>query len=247
MQEQHVDDYLDAYALGALEATEVALVDEHLERCTRCQRLAGEARAAAHELLFATPLVEPPPQLRTRLMARFRQEVAAGVPASLTTNGAIAQSGAARADSGATGPASWFDRLLHSLGGGGEERRDPVASRLFDLLSDPRVAIWQVAGTPDAPRASARLVGIPDGDEAILVTSGLSALPPERAYQVWFLKDGQPRPNSLFTVDRHGTGRQLVRAPRHLRDWDVIAVTPEPASGSPAPTGAIVLMGQLSA
>jgi anti-sigma-K factor RskA len=89
-------------------------------------------------------------------------------------------------------------------------------------------------------------VGVPDGRDAVLVASGLHALPPDRAYQVWFLRGGQPTPNAVFSVTHAGHGRRLVHAPGRLRDFDVVAVTPEPASGSPAPTGPIVLAGELA-
>ncbi|HEV7125819.1 MAG TPA: anti-sigma factor [Ktedonobacterales bacterium] len=237
MDEQHADNLIDAYALGALEADEVAEVESHLEVCPRCQALARAARASAQALLYATPLVEPPLDLRHSVLARVHQIATAesstdtGIPDGPPN--AITAGGLGR----------WFRTLLRD----DPTQRDEASFRLAQLMSDPTCQVWQVGGTADAPGASARLVGTPSGREAVILTSGLHALPPDRAYQVWFLRGGQPIPNAVFHVARGGRGRQVVHAPTRLNDDLTVAVTPEPAAGSPAPTGPIVLMGQLSA
>jgi anti-sigma-K factor RskA len=79
----------------------------------------------------------------------------------------------------------------------------------------------------------------------VLLANGLSAPGAGRAYQVWLLRDGRPVPNALFDVDRRGRGVSIVRVGGQLRGFDTVAVTPEPASGSPGPTGPIVLAGAL--
>jgi anti-sigma-K factor RskA len=257
MDEQHVDEQIDAYALGALEPEELASVESHLEYCARCQQLAAAARAASRVLLYGAPLVEPPSDLRARVLQRIHQ-VATADAAHAEAN-THPRPGLAPEDSGdaetlsaglaAGGGQGWgrLGRLVRSILGEEPAGGDPAADLLAVMLANPTCAIWNVGGTDDAPGASARLVGVPTGRDAVLVTSGLRRLPPDRAYQVWFLRGGQPVPNALFRVAGGGRGRQVVRAPTRLDEFEVVAVTPEPASGSPAPTGPIVLMGQLSA
>ncbi|HEX6819300.1 MAG TPA: anti-sigma factor, partial [Ktedonobacterales bacterium] len=125
--------------------------------------------------------------------------------------------------------------------------RDETLEQLAALLANPESLVWEVAGTDEAPGARGQLVGVPGGREAVLVTAGLAPLAPGQAYQVWLLREGTPVPNALFQVRQGGEGSLVVRSATRLRDVDVIAVTPEPASGSPAPTGPIVLAGQLAA
>lgn len=250
MIEQHADNLIDAYALGALEPDEVAWVEAHLESCPRCQELARAARALASTLLFDVPLVEPPAELRQRVLARVHQEARETRPgAGADENGHATDAppdGAVPAAAGGRRRGG-LQRLLRGLLG--EEpgaASDAAAARLAELLSAPDCQMWPVAGTGEAPGANARLVGVPDGRDAVLVASGLQPLPPDRAYQVWFLRGGEPSPNAVFHVARDGHGRQLVHAPGRLSDFQVVAVTPEPARGSPAPTGPIVLAGELS-
>lgn len=250
MIEQHADNLIDAYALGALEPDEVAWVETHLEGCPRCQELARAARGLAATLLFDVPLVEPPAALRQRVLARVHQEARQSHPQA----GATVDESATDGSPDGMAPDVTDGRRrggLHRLLRGllGEEpgaTTDAAAARLAELLSAPDCRVWTVAGTADAPGANARLVGVPDERDAVLVASGLQPLPPDRAYQVWFLRGGQPTPNAVFHVARGGHGRQVVHAPGHLSDFEVVAVTPEPASGSPAPTGPIVLAGEIS-
>lgn len=260
MDEQHVDEHVDAYALGALEPEEVASVEAHLEHCARCQQLVAAARASVRAMLYGAPLVAPPPDLRARVLQRVHQvavsETARGTranahPETMSLAAPAETAGAETPDAGtaAGGGQHWgrLGRLVRSMLGGEPAGGDPAADLLAALLGDPTCTVWSVAGTDDAPGASARLIGVPAGRDAVLVTSGLDHLPPDRAYQVWFLRGGQPVPNALFRVAGGGRGRQVVHAPTRLEDFEVVAVTPEPAGGSPAPTGPIVLMGQLSA
>ena len=247
MNQQHVDDRLDAYALGALEPSEVALVEAHLEGCRACRRHAEMARMLAQQLLLSSPLVTPPAGLRAKVLARvhaaaLQDRAIATAITPLTNNDTqpiVPEMSRRR---------NLLRRLLDTMMGADPLRTDdPVATLLLQLLAEPTCAVWNVAGTKDAPNASARLVGVPNARDGVLVTSGLRNLAPDQAYQIWLLHDGKPQPNALFQVFRGGRGQQIVRAPTHLKDFEVVAVTPEPAEGSPAPTGPIVLMGAISA
>lgn len=230
MSQQHSDEQIGAYVLGALEPDEIAAVEAHLESCARCRERVAAARADADLLLLTAPPVTPPPALRDRVLARVHAAAfddAPAIAAAPPHQGGIRQA------------------LRSLLGGAGEG--DPAATMLAKLMARPECAIWPVAPTEAAPGASARLVGVPGGRDAVLVVAGLAPLAADHVYQIWLLRGGKPVPNALFRIRRDGQGLQIVRAPRRLGDFGVVAVTPEPAGGSAAPTGAIVLMGELSA
>lgn len=240
MQNNHVDDLVDAYALGALEPDEVDAVERHLEECAACRALADEARRNAQLLLYAAPPAEPPASLRGRLLARIAQEKADMATGRATLSGGSTPDPEVDSER-ARGP---FRKLLQAI------RNEPATAdntglALRDLLADPQVEIWPVAGTNDAPGASARLVTSPRRRDGVLIASGLRRPTTGMAYQIWLLRGGQPVPNTLFTVNRSGVGAGIVRADEPWHDFDTVAVTPEPTSGSPAPTGPIVLAGSL--
>ncbi len=256
---EHVTNLIDAYALGALEPDEVDIVESHLEGCEECRAYARRAYTAVNQLLLylAAPTHTAPPSLRERTLARVRAAAEADAQPQdtpLTSRNDIQGMPippAVRRQPGADASNS-FARLVRGLlGGPGAERAATGQggqgdALLRELLADPDCVIWSVGGTDDAPHASGRLIGSRARRRAVLLTSGLRNPGAERAYQVWFLAGGKPQPNTLFTVDRAGRSLSVVRASAPLSNFDTVAVTPEPAGGSPGPTGPIVLVGQLT-
>lgn len=231
MQERHVEDLIPAYALGILEPEEVDAVERHLESCPPCRALAESYRAVPTDLLYAVPQVAPPPSLRDRVLARIAEQVAP-VPAETA-----APLPTPRQRTG-------LARFLESLFGGS---RDVEAGRLLrELIADPDSIVISLAGTEHAPESTARLVSAPRRHEAVLVTRGLRALDRAHQYQVWLLRGGQPRPSTVFRVGAGGEGIAVVPAQGLVTAFDTVAITPEPAGGSPGPTGPIVLAGAIA-
>ena len=247
MAQEHVDDLIDAYALGALEPAEVARVERHLEGCPACQALLDHVRAVADDLLVAVPPVAPPPALRAQVLARSRAEKAAaaggetglrqGEPEAVPVGAEVPAGGQRRGG---------FGHLLRALFGGEPDAEQAATSNLLrDLLLEPDVVIVPVAGTENAAEgAGARLVASSARGTGVFLAHGLRPLDAQHAYQVWLLRGGTPLPNVLFRVGRNGRGSGIVRH-EPLMDFDVVAVTPEPAGGSPGPTGPIVLAGEI--
>lgn len=246
MQESHVTDLIPAYVLGALEPDEVDLVERHLEGCAACSAELRIQRRVAEELLVAATQRSAPPQVRERLMEQIRALGAApsaqGAPPAAATEAEQTPPHVAPRSSSRIARA-WqaaFGRVGASTGD------DEVDQELRDLMLDPESIVITVSGTPDAPAATARLIASPQRSKAVLLASGLKAPGVGRAYQIWFLRDGQPVPNALFVVDRRGRGLSLATLGAPLGSFDTVAVTPEPESGSPSPTGPIVLAGALT-
>ena len=251
MVDRHVDDLVDAYALGSLEPKEVDAVERHLEVCPDCRTLVETARDTATRLLLTPPLVAPPPELKGRILARIHaQREQPPTPQSHLAADEQPQHHLAPEQSQhhvAAPPVGRFRRALNLLFGGVQEDDSVTGDVLRGLLSEPDCVIWQVAGTPEAPEATARLVGAPGRRDAVIVTHGLRQPQAGQAYQVWFLRDGKPVPNAMFNVDRTGRGARVVVARAPLAEYDTVAITPEPEEGSLAPTGPIVLAGALQA
>jgi anti-sigma-K factor RskA len=70
------DELAAGWALHALDPGDEARFREHLETCLVCRRTIDDLTAAASELAYAVPQVDPPPQLR----ARIQQAVAVRRP-----------------------------------------------------------------------------------------------------------------------------------------------------------------------
>lgn len=101
------------------------------------------------------------------------------------------------------------------------------------------VALEQITSAPDAQSASTTM---PDGGvvtahwsastgQSVLVTDGMPALPTDRTYELWFVRDDTPIAAGIFSTDATGKATAVLQGQFH--SGDVIAVTVEPAGGSP--------------
>jgi anti-sigma factor RsiW len=221
---ERYDDELAAYMLGALEPAEEAAFEQHLAACQRCQARERWLRASVDLLPSSVEQIEPPPELRERLMGTVRQE--AGGPQAEERRLAPARRGSAlRGWLGSLSlrPATALAGVLLALAAGivgyaiGNE--DSGTTRIA------------ASGTPVAPQTTGTLVR--SGDVGVLRVSNL----PQRRghiYEVWLVKRGKPVPSALFQVGRDGTGSAGI--PNGLDGATQVMVTSEPAGGSEQPT-----------
>jgi hypothetical protein len=76
MNEEHPDESLELYALGALDRDEARAVDEHVASCAQCSRRLGDAERAVVALdELAVPVFEPPAELANRIAESSRRVV----------------------------------------------------------------------------------------------------------------------------------------------------------------------------
>lgn len=245
----HVADQIDAYALGILEDEAVAGVEAHLATCQDCQRLLRQSRAVTAHLALAPRQVAPPARLKQRILARIAQEERGENAQALDLTIASAPADITPERQGLLDALRQFLPGRKAIQTPGTEAlgEQHQLQHIFRLLRAPHSAIWELPGTAEAPQARARLLGSPEEHMAVLIVSGLQPLPPERDYQLWFLREGKPVGSAVFDVQQSGEGQILVHAPGQLGQYDLAAITPEPAGGSPGPTGPIVIAGHIKA
>jgi anti-sigma-K factor RskA len=105
-----------------------------------------------------------------------------------------------------------------------------------------RGRVVRLAGTPAAPQVRGAVAETPQA--TLVYLDNLPQPATDRAYQVWLIPSGgQPIGAG---VSPPGTGgAQTIPLDRPLTNIQTVAVTQEPAGGSPAPTSDIVAAGQL--
>jgi len=113
-------------------------------------------------------------------------------------------------------------------------------TQLVALLNSPSVQLVQLRGSEAGGKATARAFLI-DGKQVLFSASNLPALPQGRTYQLWLLRGRQPAIASGGTFSGDGLVQVSDRAV--LTDLRGLAVTEEPAGGSPGPTGHKILVG----
>jgi anti-sigma-K factor RskA len=92
---------------------------------------------------------------------------------------------------------------------------------------------------------SATVLWSPLIERALLYTDQLPPLAPDRAYQLWAIGAEGPLSEGVFQVDAQGTGVLVFTPRQQLSAYDALAISSEPASGSPAPTTDPVAVGEV--
>jgi len=124
-----------------------------------------------------------------------------------------------------------------------------LASRdsLIETLIGPQVEIVQLTATGDRP-PSARMFWNRETDRWTLVGHALGAPPEGRTYQLWLITTTSATPvgAGTFAPDSSGSAVHTATYPLERDALVAIAVSEEPAGGSPQPTTQPFLVGSAS-
>jgi anti-sigma-K factor RskA len=231
---EHWSEDLAAYMLGALEPAEAADLERHAEGCERCQAEIRWLTPAINALPESAERLEPPRELRERVLAEVRFEV---MPA----------------DAPGDEPAGVFGRAanwLRELGSGPMGLR-PVAGFAVAVLVVAAVAGFAIGGglgsdesaktttvvTGKAPGITAKMVS--EGDSGTLHLDNVKPLPSDRVLEAWVQRDGEVEAvEALFVPDRKGRASTELPA---MDGVEVVMVTTEPEGGSESPTSSPIV------
>ncbi|HEV8534724.1 MAG TPA: anti-sigma factor [Candidatus Limnocylindria bacterium] len=229
--DRHPTEDLPAYALGALEASEIEVIDAHIARCAQCVRdLAQFGEALYEAAVVGAVRAEPRADLRTRIVLRHRGARASG-----------AASWGARFVAFLTRPVPVAVPIVLALllvvsfafVGATRQQADEYARALAGVADGHVVALAATGANPDARGA----VVIPKQGQPYLVVR-LPAPPPGQAWEAWVLKPG---PEAVPAGTSQAGGVFTLSLTASLGAGEGVAVTLEPASGSLQPTTQPVL------
>ena len=238
--EEHVFDQLSAYALDCLDEAEKSRVDAHLAGCDLCRQELQTYREIVEVLPFAMQENDPPPALKGRIIhSAARSKMISPAKPRRSVWEQLGES--LRKAAPAWGLASLLMILLLGV------NNLLLWQRVNQIESSQRVPFMTVTmqGTGTSPGASGLLVISLDGEHGTLIVDGLEILDENHQYQLWLIQDGQRTNGGVFSVGKDGYGSLWVGSPQPLASYTSFGVTIEPSGGSPGPTGAKVLGGEL--
>lgn len=241
---------LSGYALGERDPATLRLLQEHVRGCGVCQQALAADQHIAALLPLSAPDAQPAPDLRDRVIEAVdaaAQELAA--PARRPRSGWRA---------GWRRPLLWrglaVASLLALLSWNLLLQRDLRAQQtlqqqhaaLVALLQDGTVERRALPAGERAPGARGTLLAARDEQAAALTVEGMPALPADRVYQLWLVRQGQRISGGTFTVDADGSAVLVLRPPLPISAYDAAGITVEPRGGSAGPTSPRVIGGPLS-
>jgi anti-sigma-K factor RskA len=259
----------EAYALGALDPGERPAFETHLAGCADCARAVEEARVAVSQLAYLAPDAEPSKLLKARLVRRVRTEAqdapvgsaaraarevrTAGIPFWLWAGVAALLA--------ITLYTAWDARnLQRELRDTNEraalelkhreqlEEQYLAARRAAMIFTDPKSVKIML---PPADKSMPALEVMWHDKLGLCVMGKDVPMPPEnRTLQLWLIPKApgsKPMPAGVLRPDENGHFMMLVSAPPDdMPDTKELAVTEEPAGGSPQPTSTPMWAGAVS-
>jgi anti-sigma-K factor RskA len=272
---KQLSEFYEAYALGALEGPEREEIERHLARgCTACTAGVEQARWLVAQLAYLAPEAQPPAALRGRIVAAAMASAPGG--ATAVAGGAGVRSIAARADrrrQSAIPGWAWaiaaalllatvysvrqtrqLDRELAAVQ---RDLRDGQAQRAaieserehyqmaMEILSAQDTKTLELmpkkAAMPAVQAYWSPKMGL------LVMSANMPQMASNMTLQLWMVpKKGQPMSVGIFRPDGEGHV-MLVAAPGEpIAEIAALAISEEPAGGSPQPTSAPVWVGPLT-
>jgi anti-sigma-K factor RskA len=223
---EHPDrDDLVAFALDALEPGDQREIEAHTPSCARCTRELEALVPAVALLGESVEQLEPPPELRERVLAEVRADVARSGAERETT----ARRPRRRGRRGLFArPAIAVGLAIVIAAIGGYEIASNDGSGGPEGSTVPVVAQQGIGGTLAVGERS-----------SMLDLHGLGPLKGRQVYQVWVAKGQSLRASSNFIPDP--SGRAMTAVDGHLTAGTKVMVTREPHPGETAPTTPVLL------
>jgi anti-sigma-K factor RskA len=262
-EHDHFRELIEAYALGALDAQESAELESHLATgCVECTAALADARYLVTQLAYLAPSAQPSDMLKGRLLRTVRDEARSAQPAS-PAKSAIPYwlwAGVA-ALLVLTAYSTWDDRRLqHEVQVVNDkaaaeikqreqlQRELTAAAHQARILTDP--ASRKVTLMPhDANMPKLEAMWHPEMG-IVVVGQKIPSPSAGRVLQLWLIPKkagGKPMPVRTFWPDPNGNIASMTSDPPDvIADVKALAITEEPAGGSPQPTSTPMWVGGIS-
>jgi len=262
MNESELAELAAGHSLGALSAVDEQRYRAALAKHPEWAGIAEDDARTAALLADGVPAVAPPPGIRDALLARIAVTAQdTDTPAATTAEvhaeqapGVVADPAGDGAGAGAGAPPPHRSRrllfalaaclvLIVGLGVGASvvvpQLLRPPAVVALDRIENAPDAAEKTVQLPSGGRATAHWSA--SAEAAVLVAEGLTTLDSARTYELWFVRGSTPVSAGVFAA---GPGSTTVALSGRMRAGDAIAVTVEPAGGSPtgAPTSDPILV-----
>lgn len=223
------------YVNNQLTEKEQQAFERHLTSCSECKKEVEELQALMEDLPFAATPVEPPADLKERMLAKVFEEEQPEVRDNIVPMQRKKKSWYTPALAAALFLSIIGNMYLISTNPDGEGQPTVIQSA-------------SLAPTDNTYQAFASIIGTEEGGQNLVIqASQLDELSGDEVYQVWLINEEGPIPTGSFTPDVSGNGTIVYNLSEDLQNinWNQVAISIEPNSSSETPLGEVVLAGDL--
>lgn len=248
-----------AYVLDALEPAERTAFEAHLALCPDCQAEVAELLPVVDVLPLAVDQVQPPPEIKTRLLDAIASEGAPSVERQRPQLTALPGGAAVerrqplfRRSEALVGLAAAV--VIAGLGVWNVKLQSQIDSQKQSVAYEQGItqalltgaSVSQLAPTRSGSGAQAALVQPKNGASPYLLMGNMPATPSGKVYELWYIRGTTPYPISTFSYAGSGTAVVPVSTP--ATSYGVAAITLEKGPhGAKKPTTKPLVAGKLGA
>jgi anti-sigma-K factor RskA len=255
MIDERMEEQAAMHVLGALSEAEAREFKKKLQADPELQEYVSRLSIATGALAGATPLVEPPPQLRAKVLTQVepKQKIVllperkfgllSWLPWAFATCIAVlclifwGQNGQLR---NTVGQQAQQIKTLNQLAQSLESATNALNQTVLALQETNRLANLHIAMlnslVPDAPQAVAVSLWDSTKQAGVFVAQDLKALPADRDYELWVIDGNKPVASGVFHVGESGAIRLDFKPSQLIKVASVFAVTEEIKGGVSSPT-----------
>jgi anti-sigma-K factor RskA len=256
MIDERLEEQASSYVLGALNEAELREFQTALAANSELRELVSRLSVAATAVSGTVPLVEPPPQLRAKILAAvtekqktvslperkpsFAVKWLSALTACLVLVLFLEYKHNAKLDATIGDQAKEIDRLnqlaLSLQSTTNELRQTVLALQETNRVANLRVALLnsQVA---DSPKTVAVSLWDNQRQDGVFVAENLRPLPEGRDYELWVIDENNgPIAAGVFQVDVNGRIRMDFKPSKLVKTAGQFAVTVEAKGGVASPT-----------
>lgn len=271
---EHFEELCAGYVLHALSEDERNEFEQMLEEATEEERdLYQKMRSAANQMAFAVERNEPNPTVKEQLMAEIRSDSdKTGSDEKTTSIDDTTKEGDSEFNWPAFAAAASFALLIiclslvfYSFNLSSEiskkesviEQKDTQITKLkselqkkeemLSILEAREVDLVTMSGMETNPDGYGKIIWDSEKQQALLQVSNMPAVPKDKDYQLWIIKNNKPVSAGVFAVNDRGDKFFKIEqmADTDEKSTNAFAITMEPKGGMPQPTGDMYLMGKM--
>jgi anti-sigma-K factor RskA len=228
---------IPAYALGALDATDAATLEAHLQTCASCREQLVAHRATSDKLLVGVPPQEPSAALRKQIQRRLPSAQKSARP---RLNWSLSRL--------AVGIAIVLLLALNVFSISQVRTLQNQQAQLMDQIQNGQMALVMLSypHTQSFPIQADNVTGSflidKEYNNAVLILRGLPPIPENQTYQVWLIAPTGERTSAGFVQPQADIPflAEPIHSAQDLANFTGVGMTIEPAGGSDYPTGSQV-------